>query len=206
MSTGSQSNKTPDPLNVNQILIAEFQYVAQTAFQANEDRARVSNYFLVTTGASVAAVLSANLETTQPGTVYFGFTILFALLTAVGVITVLQLARLRAAWRESVLAMNTIKDYYIQHFPGDELRTAFRWKTVSIPSASKRRSVAYLLALSVALIDSATAGAAIIYFLLWLATFPDNSPLIIPIGVLVAVCVFLAQTVAYVQWLNDKKT
>ena len=29
-----------DPLNANDILTAEFEYIAQTAFQANEDRAR----------------------------------------------------------------------------------------------------------------------------------------------------------------------
>ena len=36
------------PLDVNEILIAEFNYIANTAFQANEDRARVSNYYLMT--------------------------------------------------------------------------------------------------------------------------------------------------------------
>ena len=35
-------------LDVNDILIAEFNYIASTAFQANEDRARVSNYYLMT--------------------------------------------------------------------------------------------------------------------------------------------------------------
>ena len=30
-------------LDPNEILVAEFEYIATTAFQANEDRARVSN-------------------------------------------------------------------------------------------------------------------------------------------------------------------
>ena len=50
---------SPDhrPLDVNEILVAEFEYIATTAFQANGDRARVSNYYLMTAGAAVAAIL-----------------------------------------------------------------------------------------------------------------------------------------------------
>jgi len=50
---------SPDqrPLDVNEIVVAEFEYIATTAFQANEDRARVSNYYLMTAGAAVAAIL-----------------------------------------------------------------------------------------------------------------------------------------------------
>jgi hypothetical protein len=35
-----------------EILVAEFNYIASTAFQANEDRARVSNYYLMSAGAA----------------------------------------------------------------------------------------------------------------------------------------------------------
>jgi hypothetical protein len=49
-------------LDVNKILIAEFEYTAATAFQANEDRARVSHYYLMTSGAVVAAILGAKFE------------------------------------------------------------------------------------------------------------------------------------------------
>ena len=52
----------PGPLDVNEILVAEFEYIAKTAFQANEDRARVSNYYLMTAGAAVAAILGAKIE------------------------------------------------------------------------------------------------------------------------------------------------
>jgi len=34
-----------EPLDPNEILVAEFNYIASTAFQTNEDRARVSNYY-----------------------------------------------------------------------------------------------------------------------------------------------------------------
>jgi hypothetical protein len=49
-------------LNSNEILQAEFGCIAQCAFQANEDRARVSNYYLVTVAAAVGALVSGKLE------------------------------------------------------------------------------------------------------------------------------------------------
>ena len=51
-----------ESLDVNEILVAEFEYIAATAFQANEDRARVSNYYLMSAGAAVAAILGARIE------------------------------------------------------------------------------------------------------------------------------------------------
>jgi len=37
-------------LQSGEILIAEYAYIAKSAFQANEDRARVSTYYVVTFG------------------------------------------------------------------------------------------------------------------------------------------------------------
>jgi len=41
------------------VITAEFNYIAQTAFQANEDRARASQYFLITFGTVIAALYSS---------------------------------------------------------------------------------------------------------------------------------------------------
>ena len=43
------------------ILQAEFNYIAQTAFQANEDRARVTTFYLVNLGGFVAALYSSQV-------------------------------------------------------------------------------------------------------------------------------------------------
>jgi len=44
---------------------------------------------------------------------YWGFAVVFGALAFIGFLTVLQLARLRSAWRSSAQAMNRIKDYYL---------------------------------------------------------------------------------------------
>src|SRR5512136_929916 len=104
-SNPSTANANLDP---NDILIAEYNYIAQTAFQANEDRARVSNYYFVTAAAVIGAILSAKLEAGSAPGVYFGFSGLFFILSLVGLTILLQLARLRTAWQDSARAMNVI--------------------------------------------------------------------------------------------------
>jgi hypothetical protein len=156
----------PTQLDPNAILSAEFEYIVQTAVQANEDRARVSNYYLVAAGAAVAAIIGAGFDEPTPPAVYLGFGLLFAGLYLIGHLTVLQLARLRRAWRESVMAMNQMKDYYIAHFQELGLENAFAWRGNTIPAGGKRDSLAYLLVLSVALIAGASLAAAFVYLCL----------------------------------------
>ena len=149
-------------LDPNEILVAEFEYIATTAFQANEDRARVSNYYLMTAGAAVAAILGAKIEGGMHPVGYWGFAAVFGALAIIGLLTVLQLARLRSAWRSSAQAMNQIKDYYRERCSDAQLEKAFAWTTETLPLGEKRNSVAFMLALSVVLVDTgaAVAGAA----------------------------------------------
>ena len=143
------------------ILEAEYHYIADTAFQANEDRSRVTSFYFVSVGSFVAAILGTQFEP-QQSTVSFAFFILFALLTGMGALTIAQLARLRAAWHESVQAMNTLKDFYIQQHP--DIEPAFKWRNRSIPPTNKTNSIANLIAIEVALLSSLTTGAGM-YFL-----------------------------------------
>ncbi len=151
----------PDPELARSIIAAEFGYVAQTAFQANEDRARAWQYFFVTFATLIAALLSAQVETSVRQQLYITFAIIFALLSALGLITVLQLARLRQAWLESVRAMNQIKDQLIAADPA--LADFFRWRNSTIPPAFKRRSFGFLQAVSVALLSGLALGAAVAF-------------------------------------------
>jgi hypothetical protein len=147
-----------------EILFAEFEYIADTAAQANEDRARVASFYLIAVGSLVAALFSAQLfgpESDAPGiSLLFGG--LFFTLTMLGTTTVLQLARLRAAWYESALAMNQIKDFAIKK--DRKMAGAFRWRTVSLPPLYKTDSISYLQTIEVALLSGLTCGAAA-YFL-----------------------------------------
>ena len=154
-------SKTNPPLvELDELLAAEYDYIAQTATQANEDRARVSSFYLIAVGSLVAALFGTQLfdadKFTQ--TVKIMFSGLFVLLTMLGTSTIMQLARLRSAWYESMLAMNQIKAFAMNQNP--ELKQAFRWKAETLPAKYKTGSVSYYQAIEVALIGGLMFGAA----------------------------------------------
>jgi hypothetical protein len=149
-------------LNPNEILTAEYEYIAQSAFQANEDRARVTSLYLVTLGSFIAALFGSQSQNLLLPHAYWAFAALFVILFLASLLTLLQLVRLREAWFESVRAMNDIKAYYQAKLPGLALDTAFRWKATSMPAHFKPWSVGFLLALQVTLLGGASAGAAVV--------------------------------------------
>lgn len=153
------------PIELDELLAAEFDYIAQTAVQANEDRARVSSFYLIAVGSLVAALFGTQLFDNEnfTSTVKFMFSGLFILLTLLGTSTVIQLGRLRAAWHESMLAMNQLKDFAMRQSP--ELIEAFRWKTTTLPSKYKKGSVSYFQAIEVSLISGLMFGASIFFLI-----------------------------------------
>lgn len=150
-------------LNSDEILKAEYNYIANTVFQANEDRSRVTTFYFVSVGSLIAAILGFQFGENQTKGVSLAFFFLFLVLTAMGWLTIAQLARLRAAWHESVEAMNKIKDYYIKDNP--EIASAFKWRVKSIPPTNKPHSIANFTAFEVAMLGSLTTSAGI-YFLM----------------------------------------
>ena len=150
-------------LNTDEILKAEYDYIANTVFQANEDRSRVASFYFVTVGSLVAAILSALFSTNNLKSIALAFSGLFLILTILGALTLAQLARLRAAWHESVQAMNKIKDFYIKHHK--EIEPAFKWRIKTLPPTNKPFSIANLMALEVSMLSAVTIAASI-YFLL----------------------------------------
>ena len=137
-------------LNVDEILKAEYEYIATTVFQANEDRSRVASFYFLSVGSLVAAILSAIFSTSDLKNVSLAFFGLFVVLTILGAVTLAQLARLRAAWHESVEAMNEIKDYYIKH--NKEIEPAFKWRLKTLPPTDKPYSIANLMAVEVVVV------------------------------------------------------
>ena len=157
---------TQTPLDPNEVLQAEFEYISQTATQANEDRAKVTSFYFVTVGSLMAAILGTQFLSQEGENlrgVFLGFSVLFTFLTLLGYFTLLQLARLRTAWLDSARAMNRIKEYYIEHDEGD-LAQAFRWRENTLPSAFKNNSVANYLAGEVALLSGLIFGVATYFF------------------------------------------
>ena len=80
------------------------------------------------------------------------------MLGVIGFFTLVKLVRLRQAWYESVHAMNTIKKFYLNRFPG--LDAAFAWKIETIPAPGKPWTITFNLALLVALVDCAAVAVA----------------------------------------------
>ncbi len=153
----------PDGELARGIVAAEYGYIAQTAFQANEDRARAWQYFFVTFATLIAALLSAQLdvEADLQQDIYLTFVVIFTLLAVLGLITIVQLVRLRQAWLESARAMNQIKERLIADDPA--LAAYFRWRNDTLPAAFKWRSFGFLQALSVALLSGLAVGAAVAF-------------------------------------------
>jgi len=158
------ANEKRIPVELDELLASEFDYIAQTASQANEDRARVSSFYLIAVGSLVAALFGTQLFDTDKftQTVKIMFSGLFVLLTLLGASTVLQLARLRAAWHESMMAMNQLKDFAMSQSP--ELSKAFRWKTSTLPPKYKQGSVSHYQAVEVAIIGGLMFAAAVFFF------------------------------------------
>jgi hypothetical protein len=153
----------PLPLEFDELLAAEYSYIAQTANQANEDRARVSSFYLLAVGSLLAAMFGTQLFDPKffTQTVKLMFSGLFVLLTLLGTSTIMQLARLRAAWYESAQAMNQLKDFMVSQ--NESLASAFRWTSSTLPPRYKTNSVSYYQAIEVALIGGLTFGAAIFF-------------------------------------------
>jgi hypothetical protein len=150
-------------LKADSILAAEFEYLSQTASQANEDRAKVSTFYVLTVGSFLAAMLGLQTDLLQTQFLYLAFAVLFAILGLNALLTLLQLVRLRQAWYDSALAMNQLKAYYAQRLDDLPLNDAFRWSQSTMPDQFKPWSVSFLLALQVTILGGAAAGATVVF-------------------------------------------
>ena len=183
-------------IDPDEILIAEYNYIVQAAFQANEDRARVTSFYLVSVGSFLAAILSTQLFANPQPAVYWSFSALFLVLAILAITTILQLIRLRKSWFESVLAMNQIKEFYNHNVGNLNLSAAFRWTTASIPARSRFNSLSFYLVVEVGLFGAAAFGAAFFFILLgfgWVSWGP---------AVLLGAAFFAAEVLLYRRMLK----
>ena len=162
MRDSPEQKPSSPPLEPASLLAAEYSYIAQTAFQANEDRARVSQLYFVTFGTLIAALVTTQLDNVDLKQVYPVFTFFFLAIFVYGLLTMLQLARLRLAWVESVLAMNQIKAELVRSGLLDQ--SYFRWNQSTIPPAFKLNSIGFILALTVALLSGVALGSAAAFY------------------------------------------
>lgn len=165
-SASDVGDKLDATLKLENMLLEEFNYASVTAYQAMEDRTRMFNLYLLlvgvfTSGLSVIFQLGGSASTySRPLEIT-----LLLIAGLVGVAFFMKLIRLRQAWRESVICMNVIKEFYIQQFrqqmPGIE--HAFRWRLMTIPAGERFGSTTFIVCFTVALLESVCfAGAGFV--------------------------------------------
>ena len=158
-----QENNKPS-ISAEEILTAEFEYIAHTASQANDDRSSVISFFVIAVGSPLAAFFSTGITDLSNQNEFILFTGLFFILSVLGITTTLQLARLRGAWYESMLAMNHMKEFLVKNSDSD-ISGAFRWTFQSAPSKFKPNSISFFQALQVAILAGLLFGAFIFFLL-----------------------------------------
>ncbi len=174
-SESSSSDKLDTTLKIENLLLEEYNYASVTAYQSMEDRARISSFYylllgVLTSGLAAIYQLNGNLRNVpQP--------LVITLLVVASIVSstfFVIIIRLRQAYRESIICMNVVKEFYIQQFqqqmPGVE--RAFRWRLKTIPTGERIGSVTFIMGYLIALMGSlCLAGAAFLFAYLFFSSF-----------------------------------
>ena len=140
-----------------QLLIKDYDYIRDTLAQAMNDRHTMVNYYLLITGAMIT-IIATNLKAgafEAAQTRYLLF-IGALILNFIGWIYYMHVIRLRQAWHGSALAMNQIKEFFVQNgrVPDDIARSSFLWDTKTVPRAGRKSNVFYYSAMLISFITS----------------------------------------------------
>jgi ADP-ribose pyrophosphatase len=202
-------------LNLENILLAEFNYASTTAYQAMEDRARTFNLYLVIFGvlASGLGALYQLGKNLGPNTYVYALALLIAA-GIMGITFFVTLIRFRQAHRNSSIAMNVIKEYYIKHFEqsAPDVNDAFYWRMHTLPAGEKIGNVSFMIASTVAMLGSLCFAAATIVLSEIVLGQAGTNPLELPpntlpyvIGAAVFVVAFLLHALFYRRSLSMRK-
>lgn len=185
MSTAQEQNHQESPVDeppvdLSSIITAEFNYIAQTAFQSNEDRARVSTFYLSSAASLIAAIVTSQLlgdasqitsssasqsvsanVSANVQAIAWAYAFLFGTLSLSGLLTILKLARLRLAWLKSAQAMNHLKQFCVETNGTFETGQIFLWNNDTLPRAASPTSLSSLLALQVIAMSSLMVGTCV---------------------------------------------
>ncbi len=136
-------------LKIENMLLEEFNYAATTAYQAMEDRARMFNMYLLVVGilgSAFGAIYPLGGGAARSFIQPIAAVVLFAAGVA-GIAFFVLLIRLRQAFRQSLITMNVIKEFYIREFQKQmpSVVYAFRWRLKGIPAGESRGSATYIV-------------------------------------------------------------
>jgi len=187
------------------ILMAEFEFLADAAQQANEDRARVTQYYFMTLGSVVASAFGLKeISAEYLRWAYVGLGLLFLMLTGFGHLTIRQLIGLRLAWLKYSLEMDVIKQYYIDHFPHVQLSSALRLLPAGLPNAYKSGSMANLLAAATCLMSSLALTVGLVALGLALVRL-QKIPILIGLGLVAGIILYDRQYRYYREQLTGSR-
>lgn len=135
-------------LKIESMLLEEFNYASTTAYQAMEDRARMFNMYLLVVGilgsafGAIYPLGGASRSFIQP----IAAVVLFAAGIA-GIAFFVLLIRLRQAFRQSLITMSVIKEFYIREFQEQmpTVQHAFRWRLSGIPAGERAGSATFIV-------------------------------------------------------------
>jgi hypothetical protein len=155
-------------LKMENMLLEEFNYVSVTAYQAMEDRARISSFYYLLLGVLASGL--AAIYQLGGGTHNVPLSLVTTLLLIGALISIsffVTLIRLRQAYKESLLTMNVIKEYYIDQFKHQmpTIQHAFRWRLTTMPKGERIGSVTFMIAALNAIIGSLCLAGAVFIIL-----------------------------------------
>ena len=152
-------------LKAESILLEEFSYAGVSAYQAREDSGALANMYLIATGAfatGLGVMANVNVGPARPTISIIATTTLsiFALLSF-GFFA--RFLGLEQEYREGLLAMGAIKEYYIQHLKrtAPDIELAFRWRLHKRPRAATLAGGAPIIAWTIALLGSLSVAGAV---------------------------------------------
>ncbi len=160
----NSTNKLNATLNIENMLLEEFNYASLTAYQAMEDRARVSSLYYLLLGALASGLLAIYQ---LGGSHTSSHPLVVAVLVLAGIMSITffeKILRLRSAYRESLICMNVIKEFYIKQFQRQmpQIEHAFRWRLKTIPPGERISSVTFAISSLIAFMGSFCFAAAVL--------------------------------------------
>jgi hypothetical protein len=187
------NNKFETSLKIENMLLEEFNYAGVTAYQAMEDRARISSFYYLLLGVLVSGLaaiyqLGGGTHNVPP----FLVATLLVIAFLISICFFVTLIRLRQAHKESLLSMNVIKEFYIGQFKQQmpAIEHAFRWRLETVPKGERIGSATFMIAALNAIIGSLCLAGAVFIF--------TEEPLSGPGAVILALAIFIVAVLAHI--------
>jgi hypothetical protein len=161
------NNKLDASLKIENMLLEEFNYVGVTAYQAIEDRARISSFYYILVGVLASGLAAIyQLSGGTHNVPLFLIAILLVVGALISICFFVTLIRLRQAYKESLISMNVIKEFYIEQFKQQipAIEQAFRWRLHTMPKGERIGSVTFMIAYLNAIIGSLCLAGAVFIF------------------------------------------